>query len=381
MPVAAGPGSVGPDPLDALVLSKAFLPRAYRRKAELLAREPDIALTVVVPQEWREGRAVRRREPGPTPGYRLVETSIVRSGDFHLHFYPRLGAILAEASPDLVHVDEEPYNLATFLALRAARRVGARTLFFTWQNLRRRYPPPFSFFEAYAHRAADGAIAGSRTAAEVLRAKGYRGPLWVIPQFGVDEERFRPDPARREPGPFTVGYAGRLVPAKGVDLLLEALAGLEVAWRLRIVGEGPARGALLARARTLGHEPDVVVEDWRASAEMPAFYRCLDALVLPSRSTTRWVEQFGRVLIEAMACGVPCIGSDSGEIPHVLGDAGLVFPEGDARALSDRLASLAGDPVLRQRLADEGRARVLARYTMARVAADTAAAYRALAAA
>ena len=53
--------------------------------------------------------------------------------------------------------------------------------------------------------------------------------------------------------------------------------------------------------------------------------RKLHALVLPSRTTPRWKEQFGRVLIEAMACGVPPVGSDSGEIPHVIDDAGLVF--------------------------------------------------------
>jgi glycosyltransferase involved in cell wall biosynthesis len=111
---------------------------------------------------------------------------------------------------------------------------------------------------------------------------------------------------------------------------------------------------------------------------MPHFYQSLDALVLPSRSTPSWIEQFGRVLIEAMACGIPCVGSDSGEIPHVLGDAGLVFREGDSAALRDQLRRLAGDDGLRASLGSAGRDRVMARYTMSHVASATAAVYRAI---
>jgi glycosyltransferase involved in cell wall biosynthesis len=311
-------------------------------------------------------------------GYRLLETPIVRPGDFHLHFYPRLGALLDALRPELVHVDEEPYNLATFLAMRHARRLRARTVFFSWQNLKRRYPPPFSLFERSVYGRADGAIAGSRTAAEVLRAKGYGGPLWVLPQFGADPEVFRPAPEPHGDGPLVVGYAGRLVPAKGVDLLIEALAGLEAPWRLHILGEGPERPALEALARRRGLADRVSFTGWRPSSELPVFFRGLDVLALPSRSTPSWIEQFGRVLIEAMACGVACVGSDSGEIPHVLGSAGLVVPEGDVAALRGALARLAGDPELRTRLGVEGRARVLEQFTMAHVARETAAIYRAV---
>jgi glycosyltransferase involved in cell wall biosynthesis len=104
-----------------------------------------------------------------------------------------------------------------------------------------------------------------------------------------------------------------------------------------------------------------------------------DALALPSLTRPNWKEQFGRILVEAMASGVPCAGSDSGEIPHVLGDAGLVVPEGDAGALAAALSRLADDPGLRRALAARGRARVLARYTHARIAEKTCAVYRALA--
>lgn len=333
---------------------------------------------MVVPPLWRDGAQVRRLERVHTRGYEFIPTPIIRPGDFHRHFYPRFGTLLADLRPDLLHIDEEPYNLATFLALRSARRLGAKTVFFTWQNLNRRYPLPFSFFERRTYRQVDGAIAGSRTAAAVLRAKGYLGPLWVLPQFGVDSDVFRPlEPPRRE-SPLAVGYVGRLVEAKGVDLLLEALAGLEADWRLAILGDGPERGALEAQARTDGTADRVTFVPWQPSSALPAFYRELDVLVLPSRSTPSWIEQFGRVLIEAMACGVACIGSDSGEIPHVLDEAGLVFPEGDVAALRSALARLAADADLRARLGAAGRARVLEHFTMAHIASRTAAIYRAV---
>jgi glycosyltransferase involved in cell wall biosynthesis len=115
--------------------------------------------------------------------------------------------------------------------------------------------------------------------------------------------------------------------------------------------------------------------------EMPARPRALDALVLPSLTRPNWKEQFGRVLVEAMACGVPVVGSDSGEIPHVVGEAGLIFPEGDVEALRDRLARLAADARFRADLAARGRARVLAHYTQARIAEATCAVYQHLLAA
>ena len=111
-----------------VLLSKALVVGAYQRKAELLASEADIDLTVVVPPLWRDSGRSQHLERAHTRGYRLVETPIVRPGDFHLHFSPRFGRILDEVRPHVVHVDEEPYNLATFLAVRAAEQaVGARS--------------------------------------------------------------------------------------------------------------------------------------------------------------------------------------------------------------------------------------------------------------
>jgi glycosyltransferase involved in cell wall biosynthesis len=142
-------------------------------------------------------------------------------------------------------------------------------------------------------------------------------------------------------------------------------------WRAYVLGSGPDSDALQAHARQLGLSDRVSFDDWIPSTQMPAYYRQLDALVVPSRTRPNWKEQFGRVLVEAMACGVPVIGSDCGEIPNVIGDAGLVFPEGQVDALCAHLARLLRDPDLRADLARKGRERVLARFTQAQVAAQT----------
>ncbi len=359
----------------AVLLSKALVVGAYQRKCELIAAHPGVELTVLAPQTWG-GQPLERAH---TVGYTLRALPIRFDGNFHLYHYPTMEAELRRAAPDVVHIDEEPYNLATYLAMRAARRVApnAHVLFFSWQNLTRRYPPPFAWMERAVLRAVDAAIVGSEDAGAVWRAKGYAKPLHVLPQFGVDETLFAPAAVLPEKRLFTVGYAGRLVPEKGVDVLLRAMAeapGLQ----LHVLGDGPERAALTALAQSLGLGERARFSSHLPSTQMPSFYGCLDALVLPSRTRPNWKEQFGRVLIEAMSCGVPVLGSNSGEIPNVIGDAGIVFAEGDARALADRLHRLRADAGLRARLSAAGRARVLAHYTMRHIAEETAKIWRQL---
>ena len=364
-----------------VMLSKALVVGAYQRKCELIAAHDDIELTVFTPPAWA-GQPLERAH---VSGYTLRALPIRFEGNFHLHHYPTLARALAASRPDVFHIDEEPYNLATFLALRAAgalrKRHGipVRTLFFTWQNLLRRYPPPFNWMERYVLTHVDGGIAGSQEAAQVCRAKGFAGDMPVIPQFGVDETRFHPAHRSARPdGAFTIGYAGRLVPEKGVDVLLRAVAGLPDNARLMVIGAGPERAALEQLSGALGLAGRVMFQPPSPSTEMPQVYAQFDALVLPSRAQANWKEQFGRVLIEAMACGVPVVGSTCGEIPHVIGEAGLIFAENDAEALRTQLARLLESPGLRADLARRGRERALARYTMRRIADQTVEVYRRL---
>ena len=359
-----------------LMISKACLVGIYQRKLEELARQPGVELKVLVPPSWNDRGGVVPLERTHSEGYDLAVTPIALNGNYHMHFYPGLRRHVRDFRPDIVHIDEEPYNLATWQAMRLAVAAGAKALFFTWQNLNRSYPPPFRWMQAYNYRHAAHAIAGNQDAARVLRVKGFGHPIAVIPQFGVDPERFVPAKIQEEGGPFTIGFIGRMVPEKGVDLLLAAAAGLPGDWRLVYIGEGPARAGLENKVREQGLDDRVEFHPRVPSVEMPAYLHRLHALALPSLTQPNWKEQFGRVLIEAMASGVPVLGSDSGEIPHVIGDAGLVFPEGDVDALRTALTRLRDDAALREQLSDKGRARVLAQFTQAQIAARTYQVYR-----
>jgi glycosyltransferase involved in cell wall biosynthesis len=362
------------------MVSKACVVGAYQRKLEELARQPDLKLTCVVPPYWLQDGRRQPLERAHLRGYHLCVLPVRSNGHFHLFHFVGLDDLLRALRPDVVHVDEEPYNLATGLAMRQAARCGARRLFFTWQNLMRRYPPPFGWWERYCLDSAQSAIAGSAEAGYILRAKAYAGPVAVIPQFGVDPDVFRPRP-RPTSDEFCIGYAGRLVEEKGLPILLEAVTGLGGKWRLQLVGSGPLQPALARQAAALGITNRVDVVPHVPSAEMPDVLAGWDVLALPSLTRPNWKEQFGRVLVEAMASGLACVGSDSGEIPHVLGDAGLVVPEGDIGALRDALRRLQENRALRIELADRGRARALARFTHARIAEQTYALYRAMLAA
>ncbi len=358
-----------------VLVSKALVVGAYQRKAEELARL-GIELTVLTPPAWGDRRGHQVAERRYTQGYQLQVIPIRFNGNFHWHFYPTLARELARIAPHIVHMDEEPYNLATWLGLRAAQRVGATGTFFTWQNLERCYPPPFRWLEQDNYRRAPVAIAGNQDAATVLRQKGYRGELAVIPQFGVDPEIFCPPPAPAiRPVALRIGYAGGLLPEKGVDLLLRAVADLRGAWQLQIVGEGSERANWQQLIAKLALNDQVILGERLTSAQMPAFYQNLDVLVLPSRTLPTWKEQFGRVLIEAMSAEVVVVGSDSGEIPNVIGPAGLVFHEGNHTELGQHLQYLLDNPTERVRLGQAGRQRVLDCYTMASVAQQTVAVY------
>ncbi len=359
-----------------LMASKILVVAAYRRKLEELAAQPDIEeLLAVTPPAWHEpdGRKLVF-EPAPCTGYALRIEPIRFNGSYHLFHWRSLGRLIAEFKPDLVHMDEEAYNLATLLGMRGARRVGARSVFFTWQNLLRRYPPPFNFFEQYVFKSAAHAIAGSGEALSVLRSKGFTGPASVIPQFGVDPELFTPNVARE--GAPVIGFVARLVEEKGIFVLLEALAGLAGDWALHVIGSGPLKGRAQQRAAALGIAQRIVWEPGVPSTEMAARMRQFTLLVQPSLTRRHWKEQFGRALMEAMSCGVAVVGSDSGEIPHLIGDAGVVVPEADAAALRSALGQLLADAGRRAELGARGRARVLACFTHRRVAEQTVAVYR-----
>lgn len=284
------------------------------------------------------------------------------------HVQPSFPSLMSHLRTDLLYIIEEPFSLMGWLGAYWATRNSPPTPFvlYTYQDLYKQYPPPFRWMERFSLQYAARVLTPNVQAGQVVESKGYKGFWDVLPQT-VNLERFN----YREPRQsslFTVGYVGRLVEEKGVDLLLWAISEMEPSVRLRIAGDGPARHRLKRMADELGVTHQVAFLPPIAHEELANFYHDLDALVLPSRATEDWQEQFGRVLIEAMACGVPVIGSDCGAIPGVIGDEGLIFAQNNHLALTERIEMLAADFKLRQRFSLHGRVRVEQNYSAERVA-------------
>lgn len=359
------------------LVSKTFVADTAQRQLEWIARQPNVELTLITPVEWRsdDGRMLPFT-PRFTDGWAYRTLPVLFNGKYHFYMYRGLRSTLRSLAPEIVYIDEEPYNPAAFQAQRAAAQLGAPTVFIAWQNLFRAYPPPFSRIEQYDYAHAAHIIAGNAGAADVVRRKGYNGPLTTFSVHGVDPEVYAPRSRIRSDGAFVIGYIGRLVLYKGIGLLIEALAGLPEHCRLRVIGSGPDEAELRRLAGEHGVTERIDFLPAIPTTEVPAALAEMDVLALPSLTQPNWIEQFGRILIEAMSCGVPVVGSDSGEIPNVIGDAGMIVPEGNIAALREALARLATPPDVRDTLARSGRARVLDRFTQEQVARRTVEVYR-----
>ena len=147
-----------------------------------------------------------------------------------------------------------------------------------------------------------------------------------------------------------------------------------------LMGSGPDRAAFEARASQLGLGGRVRILDPQPPQNVAAFMRALDVFVLLSHTLPTWKEQFGRVIIEAQACGIGVIGSDSGAIPEVVGTGGWIVPEGDTAALRALITRLRRDAAEIWGTAQAGLANVASRYTYERIAEQLLDIYRTAAA-
>ena len=366
-----------------MLISRAMVAGSQRARLGEIARL-GVRLTVLAPDRWE----YQRFEAGDSDGYELLEghirlgwKSLGRIAN-HTFYYHGIGRLIRREPWDLVHIEEEPFNFASFHAARLARRRNLPFIFSTWQNLMKSYPPPFNLFERSIFNDASGALPGNAEALAILRRRGFSGPAAVVPLAGVDPGICRRLDAvrfRRElmPGKsLIVGFVGRITREKGLETLFRAFASLPEDCGLCLAGSGPFQSELQGLAQSLGIGSRVRWIPWMKSSDVLGFMNSIDVLVLPSLTSRNWKEQFGRVLAEAMACETCVVGSDSGEIPNVVGNAGLIFHEGDERELAEHLRRLMEDASLRESLGRRGRERVLEHYTHAKIAQETVSFYR-----
>ena len=276
---------------------------------------------------------------------------------------------------DVVHVWEEPYVCAGAQIVRLASPSSC-VIPATFQNIDKRYPPPFDYLERRSLRLAGGWIAFGRTVHDTLsRRPGYDARPSRIISPGVDTTSFHPDPVRRSrvraglgwsDRTLVVGYAGRFIEAKGVRVLIAALERVRSPWYALFVGGGPLEPELRAfAARRHGR---VAVVTGVSHDQMPGYLNAMDLLCVPSQTTMRWREQFGRILIEAMASGVPVVASDSGEIPFVVANAGRIVAEADVPAWTRAIEQAVEDERWRTEASARGASRVAERFALPVVA-------------
>jgi glycosyltransferase involved in cell wall biosynthesis len=352
-----------------LTIAHNAVAESNRRRVDALRQVVGVEVSLLTPRWWHEeGGRVEVAFDAP---WRVGRTLATGNGTRHVYVSGLIDSI-RRRTPDVIDLFEEPFSLVALQTLLARDVLApqAALVFYSAVNVPRTWRPPYRWIERLVLRRADGAHAPNSDVPPILRARGLRGPSEVIP-LGVDVGRF----AEAEPmaladvGRPRIGFVGRLEPVKGLDVLIDAFSHLRGSPALLIAGAGSERERLGG--------PRVRVLPPLSYDQVPGFLKSLDVLVLPSVTIPPvHREQFGRVLVEAMAAGVPVIGSDSGAIPEVIGDAGMVVPERDPMTLAAALDTVLSDAPLRARLSERGRRRAATRFAWPVVAEQTAALFR-----
>ena len=355
-----------------LTIAHSYCVALNRRLAHEMARAggEQWQVTAVAPRFFHGDLRPIPLEPQPGELCRVAAIDVHLSRIAQLFFYGLgLRAVMRERW-DLVHCWEEPYVIAGGQVAWWAPAT-SKLVFYTFQNIARHYAPPFATIEGMCAERSAGWLASGETVAQTQLERCWsRRPYRVMP-LGVDVELFRPDAERgravrarlgwNDEGPPVVGFLGRFIEAKGLNLLMRLLDETASPWRALFVGGGPGEAVLKQwasrrsdRVRIAGGVPH---------DRVPEYLNAMDLLLAPSQTTAQWREQFGRMLIEAFACGVPVLASDSGEIPYVVADAGVIVGERDETGWYRALADLLESPARRSELAARGRDRAHSRYS------------------
>lgn len=346
-------------------------PRLRERERALVRCYTDVNLEVVTTDRWREAEVEVEATDDDLFPVRKARTHFSKHIQLFAYDPRPIISSLLRHRPDIIDLNAEPYSVvcAEVLTLRNWLAPRVPVVLGTCQNIFHQYPPPFNLFERRALNQVAAAYGCSETVRELLIAKGFSKTTRVIP-FGVNVDEYKPRAPHRLDGEnLTIAFVGRMLPAKGLNVLAQALAKVRNEnWKLLVIGDGEEREPFAQRLSELNLIERAQFMGAIKYDQMPQLFQQMDLLVLPTQTTKRVREQFGRVIIEAMASGVPVIGSTCGAIPEVIGDAGLVVREGDADALAMAIERLLAGENLRRELARAGRERVERNYSWEQVA-------------
>lgn len=373
-----------------LIICHVYLLRANRQKLKAISEISDVKLSVIVPERWTDYiRDIKGVEYDEDEIYDTYQLPIFFNGQEGKYFYKSFTLLLNKLKPDIILVEQGSYVLSYLQTILYKKIFSpkAKIGFFTWVNIPYKLNPIMTVIEKFNLRNSAFAIPGNRDAMELLIKRGFNRsrlntqrdkPIKILPQLGLDSELFKKKNSSqlktklRLEG-FVIGYVGRLHSEKGVHLILKACENISGEnFKILLVGRGEEKDKLINLAKELNLSERLHFIDTVSMDDVADYMSCMDIFILPSISHGKWREQFGHVLIEAMACEVPVIGSTCGEIPNVIGDAGLVFTENNPDELYEHIACLLENPEKRIALGKKGRERVLANYTHKRIAEELA---------
>lgn len=327
-----------------LFVSHSSVLKYHQQKLVILAKKFGVELYLVTPPYWFEGGAKVEPFKG-NPEIKCVpgEAFVMRKKMFH--FYMNPGKIVEQVNPDIIHIEEIPFNVACWQFVNEGRKRKKKIVFFTWENIRRKLNPVYNFFWNHNIKHADAIITGNEEGRYIINEKGFTREVHVLPQYGINIEDFAGEkelyPKAGEK--FNVAFIGRLVPEKGIETLLEAAGGVKNI-NINIIGAGDEEYIKRLQSLTVNRQLSTVNFAGRKdNSEIPVILKKTHIVVLPSETRPHWKEQFGRVLVEAFASRTAVIGSDSGEIPNVIKDAGIVFREKDEQGLRQALVKMTTD--------------------------------------
>jgi glycosyltransferase involved in cell wall biosynthesis len=335
--------------VDFLVQWQSLVAPPYRTIWRQLQNHAGWRVTMIAPEKFREGGMQEllcapndeRNPPLITLPVKRWHTQVV--------WFQGLSAQLIKwlktpAQKKLFLCFAEPYAVTAlfgWLSLVMARFFSfsrsSRPLFllFAFQNIYKHFPWPIRLVQSLMFRVCDAIFVPGVEHEDVLRKHGYRGRCIRFPMW-VDESLYY-SASKSNDAKVRIGYAGSFLPEKGITQVLDALLKHPEAIQdcaFDIAGGGQLRDEIVVKVDQLKHVGvDANFLGSVAIEKMPDFYRSLDLLIVPSLTASHWKEQFGRVIIEAMACGCLVIGSNSGEIPFVIADERRIFPEGNMTAM------------------------------------------------
>lgn len=280
--------------------------------------------------------------------------------------------VINHFKPDVLHYEQEVFSLSAFQVAVCSKLSRIPFTVFCWENVEKELPVYRWLTTKYVLNNASAIIAGNEEAGQIIKKWGYKGIVEIMPQIGIDTNLFYPREKIEDPHIFTIGYVGRIVQEKGIDLIFDAAKRLienNIQIRILICGSGDNKQELQIYAEHLGLTKHV---HWLGAVNherVPEILAQLDVLILASRTVEgKWKEQFGHVLVEAMAMGIPVIGSNSGAIPEVIGRPDLIFPENNHLELAQIIKKLIDNPGWKLDISSFLLSRAVSEYSDQRIA-------------